>query len=129
MNIKDLFKKCDYKFSNFKEIQGIGEYMGFVRMKFRNHWDNIWFGREYDTQIPKRAGCMLNNLLSDIQNNWQNGCDMQFELDIQKYDAYWSENGKRHLLEISDNGINYIFLIDATYGNCDYPIRIYIYEE
>ena len=84
------------------ELQ-VGNYIGQYRMYFRNR---CWFGNWIIQECPKGCNCYMKEYLSKYPD-----CG----------------NPYRHLLKpiLSEH---YKVLFDTTYGNEDYPVRIYVYK-
>lgn len=124
-----------YKVKEFRNVPEAGEYLGYWRMYFRDGWNGRWFGESGDTSIDGRYAEGLtsqevrevNIVAKFISEKWPMGCNIQMIRDLGKYNAMVTEN--RHLLSSNGVDVNLIVLFDTTYGNGDYPVRIYVYRK
>lgn len=115
--------ETDTKTTDLKETE---KYIGYYRMYFT---DGMWFGRwiEYtDAEKLDEVACRgVDEIIKWIRENFPRGCDFTMKEDLKKYSTWESKN--RYLLKpiYSDK---YKVMFDTTYGNGDYPVRIYVYE-
>lgn len=115
-------KKCT---KNVKDLRRVMPgYAGYYRMYFRNGWYGRWF--DLSEAIIKND---MEKIVTIICEKWKNGCDDAMITDLEQYHAEVSEDGKRHLLEAEGDDYIFFILIDTTFGNHDYPIRIYTYKK
>ncbi len=107
---------------NLHEIPG---YIGYYRMYFRDfHWHGRWM--EYNGDIDKLICLGIDEIIDWICEKFPRGCDWDMKEFLSDF-PNWGTDNNRYLLKpiYSDR---YKIMIDTTYGNGDYPIRIYVYE-
>ena len=100
--------------------------IGYYRMYFR---DGAWFGRWFlDTGMkPDEIDCVgVDNIIAYIAKKYPRGCDYFMNDDCQTQYAPWG--GKSRYLVKPRGSENYYVMFDTTYGNGDYPVRIYVYR-
>lgn len=98
-------------------------YIGYFRMYFR---DGSWYGRWMDyLHIDNIADYGVGKIIAWLKETFPNGCDYTMKKYLENYPTWKGEN--RYLLKpiMSDK---YKVMFDTTYGNHDYPVRIYAYK-
>ena len=103
--------------------------IGYYRMYFR---DGAWHGRwllddERDQEKLTRLVCYgVNEIIKYLAFHFPHGCDMKMKNFFSDYPVWGSEN--RYLVQplFSEH---YKVMVDTTYSNGDYPVRIYVYEK
>ena len=110
-NVEDL-RKVDGK-----------KFLGYYRMYFSN---GSWYGRWLDTvkDLEQFDAIGIQDILDWIHKTFTSGCNYTMKEYLEQFNNWGSEN--RYLLKpiMSDK---FKIMIDTTYGNSDYPIRIYVY--
>ena len=122
MELVDYSKKC----SNLRERED-KELLGYWRMYFRGGWDGRWFP-ESNQSLNEVEILGLDNLIYYVCDRWTKGCDYFMDDDLKSLFPTWGEDGHRFLLSPKDD-TNYLVMIDTTFGNGDYPCRIYVYRD
>ena len=104
-------------------LQGV-KLVGYYRMYYRNSWSGRWIldnGNE-----PDRLECVgVQNIIDYICEKYPKGINYAAEYEIENEFKQVAEH--RFLLKPYGNEY-YRVLIDTTYHNDDYPIRIYVYR-
>ena len=107
-----------------EDLRESEQYAGYYRMYFR---DGNWFGRwmESNEKIDRVACVGVDEIIEWLRENFQKGCSWDMKDYLAQYPTWGNEN--RYLLKplYSDH---YKVMFDTTYGNGDYPVRIYVYE-
>ncbi|MBO5609110.1 MAG: hypothetical protein J5929_01880 [Eubacterium sp.] len=105
--------------------------IAYWRMYFRDgFWDGRWMSEIENLieNIPSKAECAgVNNILDYIFDNFKKGCDYQMKDFFETHFKKWGGN-ERYLIKPFMSKY-YKIMVDTTYGNGDYPIRIYVYRE
>ena len=101
--------------------------VAYWRMYFRDgYWNGRWMPEsENNPSELEIAG--VNNILQWIFDNFKKGCDYHMMDYCESHFKHWG-GSHRYLIRpfMSDY---YKIMIDTTYGNGDYPIRIYVYRD
>lgn len=111
--------------SPVKDLRKVKNYAGYYRMYFANNmWCGTWL--EYSKKIDEVCCIGINGIIRWLRKNFPKGCDWSMKEYLSKYPTWQGEN--RYLLKpmYSDH---YKVVFDTSYGNEDYPVRIYVYEE
>lgn len=123
------------KLDDLHNVEG-KEFVGYWRMYFNHGYGGRWFNCNGDTSINGRCAKelkddeieKLNEIINYITDRWKGGCDyFMIEDLVKKFEAV-ENNENRYILEYEGSD-NHIIVIDTTYRNHDYPIRIYVYRE
>ena len=113
-------------------------YLGYYRMycNYGYGWGGRWFNECKDTtefggvtSMNEKELSELNTTISAVVKEWPDGFSMFSNPSLERYDAAVTEDGKRHLLYREGKLLHMLILVDTTYGNGDYPIRIYCYKK
>ncbi len=101
--------------------------IGYWRMYFRNgFWDGRWMFEGNDR--PSETDCAgLNFILDWIFKNFNKGCDYSMKAFCENNFQKWG--GDNRYLVRPFMSEYYKIMLDTTYGNGDYPVRIYTYKE
>lgn len=110
--------------SDTKDLKAPDNYLGYYRLYFR---DGRWFGRwmeGYDkiTQIDAYG---VDEIITWLRDNFDHGCSFVMKEWLEQFPVWGSEN--RYLLKPLKSS-HYKVIFDTTYGNGDYPVRIYVYK-
>jgi hypothetical protein len=98
---------------------------------YRLYWRDGWYGRwldesnDYKPDIVDCAG--IDRIVSWISENFPKGCTFAMSRYFSDNFKGYCEN-KRFLIRPIMSEY-YKVLIDTTYGNGDYPVRIYLYRD
>jgi len=100
-------------------------FLGYYRMYFSN---GSWYGRWLDCvkDLAQFDVLGIQDVVEWINQTFDGGCDY-FMKDYLKQFKKW-DGKNRYLLKpiMSDR---FKIMIDTTYGNDDYPVRIYVYNK
>ena len=110
---------------NLREIEG-KKMIAYWRMYFRCGWAGRWLFESNDTLTAYECRG-TQEIIDWIDENFKDGCSyyMKGFLD-QHFENWGSEN--RYLIKPFMSEY-YKVMIDTTYGNGDYPVRIYLYRD
>lgn len=101
------------------------ELIGYWRMYFRNgNWYGRWF-HESDKKPDEYEKQGISNIVEWICKNFTKGCDFYMTDYFKNNFKEWDKN--RFLIKPYLNEY-YKIMVDTTYGNGDYPVRIYVYR-
>lgn len=107
-----------------KALKEVSNYLGYYRMYFRN---GAWYGRwmECNEKVDQIVCHGIDEIIKWLRETFPRGCNFVMKEYLEKYPTWGDEN--RYLLQpiYSDK---YRVMFDTTYGNGDYPVRIYVYE-
>ena len=110
--------------SDLRNVDG-KKFLGYYRLYFSN---GSWYGRWLDTvnDLEQFDIVGIQDVVDWIHATFTGGCDYHMKEYLKQFENWGSEN--RYLLKpfMSDK---FKISIDTTYGNSDYPIRIYVYGE
>ncbi len=100
--------------------------IGYFRMYFR---DGNWYGRwfiESKTE-PDKLDCLgVQKIVDHFTETFKKGCDASMKTYFEQNYTMRAEN--RYFVKPLYSDI-YKVMIDTTYGNEDYPVRIYVYRD
>ena len=116
----------DVETTDLRNIEG-KTLIGYYRMYYRNGWG--WDGRwMLENGKPSRLDCFgVQQIIDWICEKFDKGCDYYMkDWCAERYVQWGGEH--RYLIRpfLSEY---YKVMIDTTYGNGDYPVRIYVYKE
>lgn len=111
------------------------EYLGYNRLYFRNGWFPRWFHADGNTcpvgniceNLSETEVEFLNSITEWLGEKWKNGCDWKMVGDLKNMDCCVGEN--LYLLKVEDAPCGCLIHFNTTYGNADYPVRVYLYRE
>ena len=116
---------------DLNDVEGM-ELLDYWRMYFRNGWQGRWMGTDFggydDTKMTKLDCHGVNQIIDWLIDNFPHGCDWKMQEHMISNFEPTSEDGKRYLIKPLYSNL-YKVLIDTTYGNGDYPVRIYVYKK
>lgn len=116
--------EADTDTKNIKDAKSSENYLGYYRLYFSGGWCGRWM--EYNNNKINRIACHgVDEIIKWLQVKFPRGCSSEMKKWLYKYPVWECEN--RYLLKplMSDH---YKVMFDTTYGNGDYPVRIYLYE-
>ena len=67
----------------------------------------------------------IDNIIRYLQEKYPHGCSFDMEDTMGKYPKWGGS--KRYLIKPKYSEF-YRIMVDTTYGNEDYPVRIYLYH-
>lgn len=120
-----LLHFVDDETENVREVDG-KKMIGYYRMYFR---DGCWSGRWLlESNKPTKLDCHgVQEIINYFCETFKHGCSYDMEEYFQNnFKGYC--NNKRFLVKPYGSEY-YKVMIDTTYGNGDYPVRIYVYKE
>lgn len=100
-------------------------FLGYYRMYFSN---GMWYGRWLDVAdgVEEIDVIGIEQITEWIRKSFTGGCDYYMEDYLSNFPIWGTEN--RYLLKPLYSDV-FKIMVDTTYGNGDYPVRIYVYEE
>ena len=100
--------------------------IGYWRMYYRNGWEGRWMFEGNDR--PSRLDCCgVNKIIDWICKEFDRGCNWHMKGYMSEHHAKWG--GEHRYLLRPKYSNTYKIMIDTTYGNGDYPVRIYVYKD
>ena len=120
---RDVLGFEDDSTEDLRKVDGY-ELIGYYRMYYRDGWCGRWL---LENGEPEKIDCIgVQRIIDWICENFKKGCNY-------KMMSYFEDNFKevsrnRYLIRpiYSDY---YKVMVDTTYGNGDYPVRIYTYRK
>lgn len=112
-------------YEQFKELDKVPgkKLKGYFRLYFRNGWYSKWFSH---SESPDEYDCAgAYEIVKWFSDNFKGGCDYYMKDFFKTVFSSIIEN--RYLIKPYVSEV-YKIVVDMTYGNEDYPIRIYVYE-
>lgn len=106
-----------------EDIRKSDKYLGYYRLYFRDGWYGRWMAS--CPEIDQLSCHGVDQIITWLKENFPKGCGYEMKDYLAHYPVWGSAN--RYLLKpiMSDH---YKVMFDTTYGNEDYPVRIYIYK-
>lgn len=115
------FESDDRQETLLNEIPG---YLGYYRLYFRDGWYGRWM--EEDDRIDQKLCAGIDEIVRFLQSNFPYGCN-DWDMAAWLRDEYPTWGGDNRFLLKPLFGDHYRIAFDTTYGNGDYPVRIYVY--
>lgn len=115
------FESDDKQETALNEIPG---YSGYYRLYFRDGWYGRWM--EEDDRIDQKLCAGIDEIVRFLQSNFPYGCN-DWDMAAWLRDEYPTWGGDNRFLLKPLFGDHYRIAFDTTYGNGDYPVRIYVY--
>lgn len=110
---------------DLRNIEG-KEMIAYWRMYFRNGWAGRWLFESKNG--PDRLDCIgVDNIVDWFCKRFKNGCNWEMKGFFESKFALWG--GKERYLIKPFMSDYYKVMVDTTYGNDDYPVRIYVYRD
>lgn len=113
--------EADNETSDLRTLKG---YLGYYRLYFIDRWYGSWM--EIEGDIDDRAVAGIVKITEWLQEHFPKGCDWEMEDYLKQFPAWGYE--KRFLLKPIYMGNFYRILFSTEFGNSDYPVRIYVYD-
>lgn len=115
----------DEEVKNLEDLKTNAAYLGYYRMYFRNgSWNGRWM--ESDKRINQTVCHGVDEIINWLTNEFPKGCNWTMENYLAKF-PLWNDSHNRYLLKPFMSS-HYKIMFDTTYGNQDYPVRIYVFE-
>lgn len=117
-------KRCLLGFeadTDTEDLTAVEGYGGYFRLYFRSRWYGRWMGKDIDDHDCEGVEKIINWL----NETFPRGCSWDMEDYLKQFPTWGVEN--RYLLKPLYSK-HYKILFDTTYGNGDYPVRIYLYR-
>lgn len=113
---------------NTKDLRNVDgkEFLGYYRMYFTGgSWAGKWLDiKEGVTDLDVFG---IQDITSWIQKQFPQGCDFFMKDYLQDKYPTWGSDNRFLLRPIMSEYFK--IMIDTTYGNHDYPVRIYCYKD
>lgn len=110
---------------DLRQVEG-KQMIGYWRMYFRGGWQGRWLLE--GSKQPSRLDCAgINKMIDWICENFKYGCDYYMKDYFNENFKHWG--GEHRYLIRPKYSDYYKVMIDTTYGNGDYPVRIYVYRK
>lgn len=118
--------KPDNETEDLSNVEGYS-LIDYYRLYFRDGWYGRWMTMdnlpEHKPTTEEAEG--INNIINFLIKHFPNGCDYEMMQWLRRYEN-WGVDKDRYLLVPNKY---YKICIQTTYGNSDYPVRIYAYRE
>lgn len=112
--------------SDTSDLKASNNYLGYYRLYFSGRWYGRWFDHEDQIKKLDEIVCHgVDEIVDWLGERFPKGCNWEMEDYLKKFPNCGCEH--RYLLKplMSEH---YKVMFDTTYGNGDYPVRIYVYE-
>lgn len=127
MLVNTMETKLPFVDDDTKDLRNVEgkELIGYWRMYWRNgYWNGRWM---LEDGKPSEIDCIgVNKIIDWFCKNYPKGCNWIMKDDFQKNFKVWG-SGERYLIKPFKSNI-YKVMVDTTYGNGDYPVRVYVYK-
>ncbi len=102
------------------------EFLGYYRMYYTG---GSWAGKWLDTKegVTDLDVSGIQDITSWIQKQFPQGCDFFMKDYLQDKYPTWGSDNRFLLRPIMSEYFK--IMIDTTYGNHDYPVRVYCYKD
>lgn len=108
---------------DLRKVEGY-KLIGYYRMYYRNGWAGRWM---LENGEPEKLDCVgVQRIIDWVCANFKKGCTYLMKDYFEK--NFKQVSSERYLIRPIYSKY-YKVLVDTTYGNGDYPVRIYTYEE
>lgn len=115
----------DNEIEDLRNVDG-KEMIAYWRMYFRCGWAGRWMFESND-KVTTLECHGIDEIVDWICKNFEKGCTFYMDGYMREHFKNWgSEN--RYLIKPFMSEY-YKVMIDTTYGNGDYPVRIYLYRD
>ncbi len=101
------------------------EFLGYYRMYFSC---GSWYGRWLDVKegVEETDVAGIEDIINWIRKQFTQGCDYYMEDYCKEHFKTWGSDNRYLIKPIMSDVFK--IMIDTTYGNGDYPVRIYCYR-
>jgi len=116
--------KNDYV-EDLRNIEG-KEFLGYYRMYFSN---GSWYGKWLDVKegVENIDVVGIEDITNWIRKQFPQGCDFFMKNYCSEHFQTWGADNRYLVKPIMSDVFK--VMIDTTYGNGDYPVRIYCYRK
>lgn len=123
---REVVKYEDDETEDVREVDG-KEMVAYYRMYFSNgRWYGTWI-KESKEEITALDCVGVDKIIKDFSELFLGGCNLYMQEFMERNFTGYCDN-KRFLLKPFMNDY-YKIMVDTTYGNGDYPVRIYAYHD
>lgn len=105
-----------------EDLKAVEGYAGYFRLYFRGSWHGSWMESK-DVDDSDCSGVEV--IISWLNETFPRGCSRDMKEYLEQFPTWGVEN--RYLLKPLYSKY-FKVLFDTTYGNGDYPVRIYLYK-
>lgn len=117
------FENDEYT-EDLRDVEG-KTLIGYYRMYYSGGWAGRWF---LENGKPSQLDCYgVQQIIDYIARTFTKGCDYYMCDWVDAHCAHWG--GEHRYLIRPFLSEYYKVMIDTTYGNGDYPVRIYVYKD
>lgn len=119
----DLIDACAIE--DLRNIEG-KQLVGYFRMYYRDGaWAGRWFIENSDGPTYMEI-CSVQQVINYVAACFPKGCDWRMCEELAEKFSRWGDS-QRYVTQVYGNDY-LIVAFDTTYGNGDYPVRIYLYR-
>lgn len=108
---------------NVNDMKRNGDYLGYYRLYFRKGWYGAWM--EYSADLGNADCAGVEKICEWLSARFPDGCSRGMSEWLSLCFSQW--DGKNRFLLKPLYSDHYKVLFDTTYGNGDYPVRIYVF--
>ena len=112
--------EADTETEDLKEAEN---YLGYYRLYYRGGWYGRWMEGSNKVDLVDCHG--VDEIVKWLREEFPKGCSWDMKEWLEQFPIWGSEN--RYLLKPIMSK-HYKVMFDTTYGNGDYPVRIYLYK-
>lgn len=98
--------------------------IGYFRLYFTNGWYGRWFVNK-GCHVSEKDICGVTNIINELDRNFPRGCGWAMREHMAS--TYEGTNERYFIKPLMSDC--YRIMVDTTYGNADYPVRIYVYQK
>lgn len=98
--------------------------IGYFRLYFTNGWYGRWFVNK-GCHVSEKDICGVTNIINELDRNFPRGCGWAMREHMAS--TYEGANERYFIKPLMSDC--YRIMVDTTYGNADYPVRIYVYQK
>ena len=115
------------------DLQNVNGYemQDYWRMYYRDGWEGRWMstitGGRDENKVSLSSCKGVQEIVDWILDTYKHGCNCEMITDLKANYKSWGNDGKRFILKPIYNDLIRV-MFDTTYGNGDYPVRIYVYK-
>ena len=116
----------DSNTEDLRDVEGM-KMIGYYRLYFRGGWFGRWMP-ESDVS-PSALECNgIDNIVDWLREEFPCGCSFDMEGYFRDNFKPWGVGDKRYVIRPKYCDF-YRVMVDTTFGNGDYPVRIYVYRK
>lgn len=122
--------ESDIPFENddCENLRDVNSYslIGYYRMYFSGGWSGTWLLEGNDK--PDTLDCIgVDNIIQWFAEHFPKGCNYAMTEYFKDHFKEWGSSNRYLIRPFMSK--YYKIMVDTTYGNGDYPVRIYTYKE